>query len=283
MKEKLANPVLEKELKLRFRFFKSVSGMIAYLIALLVFLGGFIFVVTQFGGTGGYMRTDQSFAMFIMLAMIQMALVLFITPGLTAGAISTEREKQTLNMLLMTTQTSFQIVIGKLLSSIAFLALLLLAGLPFYSVVFLYGGISPMQLLTIFFFYFITMIAVGSIGVFFSIVLKRTITAMISTYSVMIVLAGVTAFFFFIGVSVQGLGNYYNTTPNFAPLTYFFASINPGALVLTVVSPDLQTGLGELTGIKVAVWIPYLLFYSLVTAVMVWLSTNKLRVNMKRG
>lgn len=42
--------------------------------------------------------------MFAVLTILQMALVLFITPSLTAGAISSEREKQTLNILLTTTQ-----------------------------------------------------------------------------------------------------------------------------------------------------------------------------------
>ena len=58
--------------------------------------------------------------MFAVLTILQMALVLFITPSLTAGAISSEREKQTLNILLTTTQSSTQIIIGKLFSSVAF-------------------------------------------------------------------------------------------------------------------------------------------------------------------
>ena len=83
--------------------------------------------------------------------------MLFITPGLTAGAISTEREKQTLSILLTTSQSSFQIISGKLLSSIAFLLLLIVAGLPIYSLVFLFGGISPMDFVKVFFFLFVTL------------------------------------------------------------------------------------------------------------------------------
>ena len=90
--------------------------------------------------------------MFAVLTILQMALVLFITPSLTAGAISSEREKQTLNILLTTTQSSTQIVVGKLLSSVAFLVLMLVAGLPLYSLVFLFGGVSPSQLISIFYF-----------------------------------------------------------------------------------------------------------------------------------
>ncbi|WP_341320156.1 ABC transporter permease subunit [Solibacillus sp. FSL H8-0523] len=285
MLQKLYNPVLMKELKLRFRFFKSITGMLTYLAALLIFMAGFFLIVTNFNGSG-YLRPSESFYMFLMLSIIQMALILFITPGLTAGSISSEREKQTLNMLLMTTQSSWQIVFGKLTSCIAFLGFLLIAGLPIYSVVFLFGGVSPMQLLTIFFFYFVTMITVGSIGIFLSTITKRTITAMITTYGAMVFLAGFTAFFFFVTLIINettgflGAGGAASPT---SPIAYFWASINPGALVLTTLSSDLSIGLTEMTGIDLPIWIPYLIFYVALTALMLFLSVKKLRVNMKRG
>lgn len=283
MLQKLYNPVLLKELKLRFRFFKSITGLLFYLAALVVFVGGFLLIVIEFSNQR-YLRPDESFILFIMLAMLQMALVLFITPGLTAGAISSEREKQTLNMLLMTTQSSAQIVIGKLTSSIAYLGLLLIAGLPIYSVVFLFGGVSPLQLITVFFFYFVTMVAIASIGIFFSIIIKRTITSMIATYSTMVFLAGFTAFFFFVSLMVSELSAINaGQAVNSAPFAYIWASINPGALVLSVLSTDLAYGLEEITGIGLPIWIPYLIFYIALTAIMLTLSIKKLRVNMKRG
>ncbi|WP_431029853.1 ABC transporter permease [Lysinibacillus sp. LZ02] len=286
MMQKLYNPVLMKELKLRFRFFKSITGLMFYLLALCIVVIGFFMIVTQFSGTG-YFRPSESLYLFMMISVLQMGLVMFITPGLTAGAISTEREKQTLNMLLMTTQSSWQIIFGKLTSSIAFLGLLLMAGLPIYSIVFLFGGVSPTQLLTIFFFYFVTMVAIGSIGIFFSTVIKRTITSMIATYGAMIFLGGFTAFFFFIGIiidqsSMATMGPGQTYTP-FSPITYFWASINPGALMLTILSSDMQEGLYSTVGVRLPIWIPYLIFYLGVTVTMLVLSVKKLRVNMKRG
>lgn len=284
MLQKLYNPVLQKELKLRFRFFKSITGLLFYLSALIVFVGGFLLIVGNLN-SNGYMRPDESFYLFIMLSMLQMALVLFITPGLTAGAISSEREKQTLNMLLMTTQSSTQIVIGKLTSSIAYLGLLIVAGLPIYSVVFLYGGVSPSQLITIFLFYFVTMLAIGSIGIFYSIVIKRTITAMIATYGTMVFLSGFTAFFFFVSlfVSQMSAGNFGGAGGSTSLVAYIWASMNPGALVLTILSSDMSEALAQVTGIDIPLWIPYLLIYLAITALMLFLSIKKLRVNMKRG
>ena len=284
MLQKLYNPVLMKELKLRFRFFKSITGLMFYLLALCIVVIGFFMIVTQFNGSG-YFRPSESFILFMMISVLQMGLVMFITPGLTAGAISSEREKQTLNMLLMTTQSSWQIIFGKLTSSIAFLGLLLTAGLPIYSIVFLFGGVSPLQLVTIFFFYFVTMIAIGSIGIFFSTVTKRTITSMIATYGAMIFIGGFTAFFYFIGIVIDqsSMATMSSTYTPYSPITYFWASINPGALMLTILSSDMGEALYSTTGVRLPVWIPYLIFYVMLTVAMLLLSVKKLRVNMKRG
>ncbi|NLY79293.1 MAG: ABC transporter permease [Lysinibacillus sp.] len=282
MKESLFNPVLMKELKLRFRSFKSFSGLMFYLSVLVIFVSGFLLVFTQFSGSG-FFKPSDSFAMFSVLSFLQMGLVMFITPGLTAGSISSEREKQTLNILLTTTQTSSQIIIGKLLSSVVFLILMLVAGLPLYSIVFLFGGVSPGQFITTFIFYLVTLIAIGSIGIMFSTITKRTIVSMIATYGAMIFLGGITAFFFFVGFSLEQMSmnqSTANLTP-FSPFTYFWASINPGALMLTLLFPDMQEALAEIVGISLPIWIVYLIFYILVTVFCLTIAIRKLRANMK--
>ncbi|MFJ8457924.1 ABC transporter permease [Lysinibacillus xylanilyticus] len=277
MMERFYNPVLVKELKLRFRSFKSFSGLMFYLAVICLFIAGFLLLTTEFTGKG-FFRPDTSFMMFAVLTILQMALVLFITPSLTAGAISSEREKQTLNILLTTTQSSTQIIIGKLLSSVAFLVLMLIAGLPLYSLVFLFGGVSPSQLISIFLFYLLTVVAIGSIGVMFSTITKRTIVAMISTYGSIIFLGGITAFFFFLTMAFHQMGNNISGT---SFMSYFWASINPGALMLTLISPELGDELVRLSGVELPVWITYLIAYSLIIVLCLTIAIKKLRANMK--
>jgi len=280
MRVNVNNPVLVKEVKLRFRSLKSFTGILFYLIAMSIFVFGFIFLNTSLTGTG-FFRPEQSFLLFGMLTFIQLGLILFITPGLTAGTISTEREKQTLNILLTTSQSSMQIILGKLSSSIAFLVLMLVAGLPVYSLVFLFGGISPGQLGLIFLFFFLTMITVGSIGVMFSTITRKTIVSMIATYGTMIFLAGVTAFFFLITIQVNMMGSGVNTSP--APFAHFWASINPGILIFTLLNPTTDNFVNEMTQIDFPVWAGFTIFYVLVTATAITISIKKLRVNMKRS
>ena len=280
MKQSLSNPVLVKEIKLRFRSLKSFTGILFYLIAMAIFVFGFIMLTTSFTGTG-YFRPEESFFMFAMLTFIQLGLILFITPGLTAGAISTEREKQTLNILLTTSQTSFQIIIGKLTSSIAFLLLLLVAGLPIYSIVFLFGGVSPGQLGVIFLFFFLTMLAVGGIGIMYSTIIRKTIVAMIATYGTMIFLAGVTGFIYLVITGINTMGG--AGVPTSSPIGHFFASINPVVLILTLITPQSDEFITTTTLIDFPIWIGYTIFYVLITILTIFIAVKKLRVNMKRA
>lgn len=278
MKELLANPVLVKEIKLRFRSVKSFTGLLFYLLVMSIFVFGFIFLTISLTGSG-FFRPDESFLLFSMMTYIQLGLILFITPGLTAGTVSSEREKQTLNILLTTAQTSFQIILGKLTSSIAFLLLLVVSGLPIYSMVFLYGGVSPGQIAVIFLFYFLTLLAIGSIGVMYSTLLRKTIVSMIATYSTMIFFTAVTGFFLIISVSISSASL---LSGEVSPLGYFWASINPAVVMLTLLEPSFNAEIQTMTNIPIPLWASYFVFYSLLSAAAIWLSVKKLRVNMNK-
>ncbi|WP_213422360.1 ABC transporter permease [Bhargavaea massiliensis] len=275
MKADLSNPVLMKEIKLRFRSPKSFVGILFYLAAMSLFVIGFMYIMTQDGSSGGYLDPAQSYMLFTMLTFIQLVLVLFITPGLTAGAISSEREKQTLNMLLTTSQSSFQIIIGKLLSSIAFLVLMLASSLPLYSIVFLYGGVSPKQLFLLMFYFLLTTVAIGSLGVMFSTLIRKTIVSMIATYGSVLALLAVTGFLsvFFASLSQGGT----------SPGAHLFAAINPAVLTASLLASDSGDFLHGMTGLRWPIWLIYLLVYLIVTAVAVFVSVKSLRVNMASG
>lgn len=275
-----SNPVLSKELKLRFRSFKGFNGILFFLLAMCIFVFGYIFLTVSLGGNS-YFRPSQSFVLFAFLSFIQLGLVLFTAPGLTAGSISSEREKQTLPILLTTSQSSFQIISGKLLSSVAFLLLLIVAGLPVYSLVFLFGGISPWDFVKILVFLFVTLLAVGSIGIMFSTLIRRTIVSMIATYGTMLFLSVVTGFLFIITMQVKMFSQMGTvTSPSY--VGHFLASINPAVLFATFLSPELNRTLSETTLIDFPIWAGYLLFYVFLSVVSIFIAVKKLRVNMRR-
>jgi ABC-2 type transport system permease protein len=281
MKNFVINPVLNKEFKLRFRTFKSFLGILFYLLALSILIIGLVFI-ESLSNTQGYFKPDQSREMFMIISVIQLALILFITPGLTAGVISSERERQTLNIMLTTTQSSTSIIISKLISSISFLMLLIVASLPLYSIVFLFGGISPTQVLMTLGFYTFTIITYGSIGVLFSTIIRKTIVSMVTTYGVTLFLAGGTAFLTIILMQLDR--NFYNpamATHN--PFPYFTAMLNPPTVLLGMFQPEVVKEIQRGTGIDLPLWVAYFISNSVIIIGAIWLSIKMLRPNMKKG
>jgi ABC-2 type transport system permease protein len=280
VKNFVVNPVLNKEFKLRFRTFKSFLGILFYLLALAILIIGFVFIESM-NNSQGYFKPDQSREMFMILSVLQLALILFITPGLTAGVISSERERQTLNIMLTTTQSSTSIILSKLISSISFLLLLIIASLPLYSIVFLFGGISPGQLLTMIGFYTFTIITFGSIGVLFSTLIRKTIVSMVTTYGVTLFLAGGTAFLTLILMQLDR--GFYNPTGGNNPFPYFTAMLNPPIVLLGTFQPEIIKEIQRGTGIEFPLWISFLISYTVIFLGALLLSIKMLRPNMKKG
>lgn len=274
------NPVLNKELKLRFRSGKTFIGILFYLLALTLLMVALMYVLRT-SSPNGFFKPQESRLMFMFLAFVQLGLVLFITPGLTGGVISSERERQTLSILLTTTQSSFTIILGKLLSSISYLVLLILASLPIYSFVFLYGGISPTQLTQVFFFSLFTMLVIGSIGVLFSTLIRKTIVSMVTTYSVALFIVAGTAVISLILFQIANI--HASATPAKVPSVYFSAMFNPGIVLADIFEPTVSEQIIELTGIKFPIWAAHLITYCIVIALSLTISVRNLRANMKKG
>ncbi|MFD2045783.1 ABC transporter permease [Ornithinibacillus salinisoli] len=275
MKSLLINPVLNKEIKLRFRSFKGFLGVFFYLFALGVVAIGFIIVNTVYSSSVMF-RPEQSRAMFMVLSFVQMALILFMTPGLTSGVISGERERQTLNILLTTPQSSFSIIFSKLISSLAYLMLMMVSSLPLYSIVFLFGGVSPKLLLTTFSLYVITMVTIGSIGVFFSTLIRKTIIATIVTYGITLFLTAGTAFLTIIGSQIFA----FNGT-NQTAFPYFTAMVNPIIILLSKFEEYLANEISNTTGIDFPLMASFIITYIIISVLVLTISIMKLRPNRK--
>lgn len=229
MKKFFRNPVLESELKVKMRGWRAAMAVTAYIgIMLLIAYLYFKTILDSVLRYGGYNSASQSIGLqvYSVLAVLQFALIILVTPAQTAGAISAEREKQTLDLLLCTKISSIGIIFGKLVSSLSFILLLIIGSIPLFSLVFLFGGISPGDVATLFLFYMITAFAVGSIGIFCSAMFKKTVTAAVTAYITIFVLGIVTVI-----LGAYMLANYYNsfaqtstTPPPYIPSVFY---LNP--------------------------------------------------------
>ncbi len=116
------------------------------------------------------------------LVLVETLLVVFLAPAFTAGAISLEREKQTLEMLTATPISSLAIVIGKLLSALAYVFLLIAASIPLTAIVFVFGGVGPDDVLRAYAVLIVTALGLGSMGLFISALMQRTQGATVVTF-----------------------------------------------------------------------------------------------------
>lgn len=123
------------------------------------------------------------------LLLVETLLVLVLAPAFTSGAISLEREKQTIDMLVTTPLSTLGMVLGKLLSALTYVFLLIIASIPLASLVFVFGGVGPEDLLRGYVLLFALAFGMGAIGLFISALVKRTQTATVITYVTVLVLA----------------------------------------------------------------------------------------------
>jgi ABC-type transport system involved in multi-copper enzyme maturation permease subunit len=190
------NPIVAKEYRSRMRTWRSPLAITVYIV-LLGGLGWAVFAAmasTASGFNTGYVP-NYGQQLFTFLILFQVALLAFITPALTAGAISGERERQTLDLLFVTPIPPFSIIWGKLLASMSFVVLLLATSVPIFSLVFLFGGIELDQVLEAFAVTGTTALMLGVVGIAFSTLFRRTLAATVAAYGAGFVLLAGTLLF----------------------------------------------------------------------------------------
>ncbi|GAB6155429.1 ABC transporter permease [Desulfosporosinus burensis] len=187
----ILNPVLAKELRDRVRTWRSPLLISLYLMTL-AGIGGFAYYLQTRYSYGGTQALRLGMTIFAILVIVQLILIAFLTPGMTASIISGEKERQTWPLLLVTRLSPFSIVSGKLLSAISYMVLLILVSMPIYSTIFLFGAVAMRDLLVVVLISLVTTVTIASIGLLCSALFKRTITAIVISYLLTFLLFGGT-------------------------------------------------------------------------------------------
>ena len=104
----------------------------------------------------------------------QLAVVLLVTPVIVAGTIAGDRERRTLEDLLVAPLSGAEIVWGKFASAMVRTLNVVLVGLPVLAIAGLGGGIAPLQLAGVFLLSLGTALVVGAITMVLSVFSRRT-------------------------------------------------------------------------------------------------------------
>lgn len=201
----LINPILASSARRRMRswrtplillLFGAVLLAIAFATALQPLMGESMTIASARSGLDSY----------IFLVCVEFALVVLVAPAMTAGSIAGERERQTLEMLLVTDTGSFRIVLGKLLESLGYLAFLIAAMLPFNCSILAYGAVELGYLFQSALFLLITAYAASSVGLFCSALFRKTVSATIAAYIAVLAIGAAG----YLGVVLQNGSGYYD-------------------------------------------------------------------------
>ncbi len=191
------NPVLAREIKERLRTRRTTIVVTVYLAVLALILqvvySGMSGAQDAFGDSLATQSARLGRSLFETLLFFMLVLVCFIVPGGTADAVSGERERQTLVPLQVSLLSPRSILAGKLLSSVAFVFLLVLATLPLLGVSFVLGGVSVGDLVRGVAAVLTTGLVLACLALACSSLARRTQGAMILAYGLTLFLALGTA------------------------------------------------------------------------------------------
>ena len=241
----MLNPILAFSATRRMRSFRTVLVAIAYTMVLLLIALVFLMPFTR---EWLYLNNmNRGMVCYLFLLAAQFGLLILIAPAMTSASIAGERERQTMDLLLVTNTGSFRIVMGKVMESFAVLALLIVCGLPVMSLCLLTGGITLCQILAGELFLLAVAFACVSIGVFSSAVSRNTVLSGVMSYLIILLIGAVTTMPFLLGYPQQITDVLYDKT-RYAELTAGGARamispvlyVNPGFGLLCLIQDQLH-------------------------------------------
>jgi ABC-type transport system involved in multi-copper enzyme maturation permease subunit len=241
----LENPILTKELRTRMRGARAFWILFAYtgLLALFLFFAYLSWWKTQrqyvnYGvGYGGPAAFQVGRMFYGVLFTVQAVLVGLITPSLTAGGISIEKEQRTFEMLTASLLSRSAIVSGKLLAAVAFVALLLTSSLPLVSLCFLLGGVSPGEVASAYVLLLVCAFLYGAVGVACSSVARSTASSTMSAF-------GVIGFLFCasLPLSLMASAGFYMGGMSGGPTAMGISALNPIGAVTAGTAREVYFG-----------------------------------------
>jgi ABC-2 type transport system permease protein len=184
------NPIIHKELRARMRGWRAVVILIAQLVVLSCFASLIYFTVAEGSGTtsSGTIGQMMGQSLFYSTYMLLLVLVVFLSPAFTAGTISGERERKTLDLLITTLLPTRALVLGKLGSALAYMVILILVALPIQSLALMFGGVIFAEMVIGTVLLLVTALIAGAIGTFVSSLIRSSIASTVLTYGTILML-----------------------------------------------------------------------------------------------
>ncbi len=231
------SPILVKEMRSTMRSGRTFASLTAFLL----FLSGLTMLV-YFSVTQSYNgrispSSEAGRTIFSVLSFFELLMLSFVAPAMTAGSVAGEYQRQTFDMLMATPLSTRQVLVGKFLSALSYLFLLMIAAIPINYVAFLFGGVGSDSILWWVGLEISVVFLLGAVGLMMSTLFKSPNVANAATYGTVLFFGIILPLLFlFLGISFSfgGTNNWIECVA--ASLLMF----HPGGSLITIINPVQQ-------------------------------------------
>ncbi len=244
----LTGPIFGKELRVASRRRRQFVLRAVYILVLAVFAGVVWLSQVQYQGSASFVQSRMAEAgkqIITTIVLFQFCAMQVLAVVMLSSAISDELYHRTLGTLMTTPITSLQIVLGKLLSRLLQLVLLLAISLPILAIVRVLGGVPWDYLLSSLCITLTAAIFAGSVSLLFSIknhyaygVIIRTMFVLACLYFVLPSLLGVVGAYVAMWLGYTGSRSS-GALMRIAPV---LVSLNPFSTMLALTGQMLSPG-----------------------------------------
>jgi ABC-type transport system involved in multi-copper enzyme maturation permease subunit len=141
--------------------------------------------------------------LFYALALCVLAAVFTVTPAVASSAVSSERENDTFDLLLISGLRPRSIVLAKLFAAVTFVLLLTSTALPGFAIAWMFGGVALRDVVLMLLVLVGTVTFISAVGLFFSALSRSSTIAALYTYAVVYLLALGSLLCYLVGASIQ--------------------------------------------------------------------------------
>jgi ABC-type transport system involved in multi-copper enzyme maturation permease subunit len=180
--------VKEFQTWLRGRLTFAAFTLLVLLVSLFVFLLGMLILAPDANAAPALFSTTSTTSTNLLVA--NRAIFLFgavglcvilasavVAPAVSASAFASERERGTLDLLLLQGPGPARIVLGKVLAALTFSLLLLAVGIPFFAPAWSFGGVQADQVIALITIVCTATLFFCALGVFFGAILSGSLQA----------------------------------------------------------------------------------------------------------
>ena len=128
--------------------------------------------------------------LFQILCPLQLVVAVFFSALLAASAVSQEKDRRTLILLLMTNLSNSELVLGKLLASLLHVLVLMASAIPVFAMIMLLGSVSVVQIAEMFGVTLAAVLVCGSFGSTIAFWREKTFQALAMTVMAIVVWIG---------------------------------------------------------------------------------------------